>query len=284
MNTSICIKTNNDIILNYLLTNLDYISDISFSKKSFKMHECVIIHSLTNNIYAFYESISTLLTKTIVNFFEKKLILRFLNINYFYFSNKELKDINYLTNSIINSDECAKTFKIDRNNSLKNCIIEYFKDNKSMILEGFVNFRIKSYINILEEYITIAVNEYIIQKEYTRLIELLKLYINTQESKISYVHLIYLEKKAFLVDEHKNLINTKNIELELKYLSDISFCEKDYLLNTLLTLLPQKIYLHLIGKEDEFINTLKQIFQKKMSVCTNCDICKLYKIKSQKNF
>lgn len=53
----------------------------------------------------------------------------------------------------------------------------------------------------------------------------------------------------------------------------------NYTLNTLLTLLPQKIYIHLIDDYiDEFINTLKLIFEKRISYCHDCDICNIYKI------
>ena len=45
----------------------------------------------------------------------------------------------------------------------------------------------------------------------------------TKKSRISCVHLIYLDAKAILTDENKNLINLQNESLDLKYFSDISF-------------------------------------------------------------
>ena len=45
-------------------------------------------------------------------------------------------------------------------------------------------------------------------------------------------------------------------------MSDISFSSNDYALNTLLNLVPKKIYIHLLdGESDEFINTIKLIFE-----------------------
>ena len=71
----------------------------------------------------------------------------------------------------------------------------------------------------------------------------------------------------------------KNI-LDVKYLSDISFSENDFVLNTILNLLPQKIFLHL-PKTDinqfEFINTLKLVFETRIVICNDCNICNLYK-------
>jgi len=54
-------------------------------------------------------------------------------------------------------------------------------------------------------------------------------------------------------------------------LSDISFSSNDYTLNSLLTLLPRRIYIHIIdGIEDEFINTLKLIFDNRVCICNDC--------------
>ena len=70
-----------------------------------------------------------------------------------------------------------------------------------------------------------------------------------------------------------------NNVLNAKYISDISFSSNDYALNNLLTLLPQKIYIHLANSyEDEFINTLKLIFNDRIFICKDCDICRLYSI------
>ena len=69
-----------------------------------------------------------------------------------------------------------------------------------------------------------------------------------------------------------------------KYLSDITFSANDYALNTLLTLVPSKIYIHLIDNNiDEFITTLKLIFENRVIYCNDCTICKMYKNKNKEN-
>ena len=56
-----------------------------------------------------------------------------------------------------------------------------------------------------------------------------------------------------------------SIEFNTKYLSDISFSSNDYVLNALLTILPNKIFVHLGNySPDEFINTLMLIFEDKI--------------------
>lgn len=83
------------------------------------------------------------------------------------------------------------------------------------------------------------------------------------------VHLIYSSSESILLDKNQNLIIGTDDIFKAKYLSDISFSSNDYALNTLLNLLPQKINIHLEdNKIDEFINTIKLIFENRVHLCT----------------
>lgn len=201
-----------------------------------------------------------------------KLILK----NYFYFSSNERKHI---------LDICFDIFTDDFNlyfDKKYNCLINdfqnYLNNNKSIILTGFINFRIKDYLLILENIVDEAVNRFLIEKEYFEFVSLLKMYINSQTPNCEIVHLIYNNENSILLDENKEVIKTSNEIFKAKYLSDITFSSNDYALNGLLTLLPKKIYIHLIDNcVDEFIHTLGLIFEGKVEICTDCNICKIYK-------
>ena len=117
-----------------------------------------------------------------------------------------------------------------------------------MILSGFVNFRLPEYIKFIDSLVDTSVNKFVLEKEYNEFIELLRLYINSKNPNCKYVHLIYMNEDSILLDENKNLITVSQDAFNAKYLSDISFSSNDYVLNTLLDLIPKKIYLHLIRR------------------------------------
>jgi len=276
LSNSICIKINNEIILDYLEQNLKSKKSIRISRNTFKIYKNIIIHYLGNNRNHFFEELTNILSDLVINFYEKKLICRLINVNYFYFLDYEKKDIISICQDIITSKEFNYNNN-DRKKVIKNIFLDYLKDNNSIVLEGFINFRLKDYIKILDSITDSAVNKFIIEREYEQLIKLLQLYINTKASNINCIHLVYSNEGSFLIDDNKNLIDFKGNIFNVKYLSDISFSDNDYILNTLLTLLPQKLYVHLISKEDEFIKTLELIFGNKLTLCTKCDICNIYK-------
>lgn len=137
---------------------------------------------------------------------------------------------------------------------LYNSFFEFLLSNKYLVLDGFLNFRIKDYMDILDDIVNTATNHYIVEKEYLEFISLLKLYIKSRPAETNIVHLIYSTNESILLDENKEIIQITGDFLNAKYLSDISFSSNDYTLNALLSLLPENIFIHLIDNyADEFI-------------------------------
>ena len=275
---SLCIKTNNSYLQNYLLNELKNInlSNVCFSKNKFKHYENVIIHYLGTNYNDFYSKISSILSFLVIDELEDDLLKNIILQNYFYFDINERNKILEICYELT-AENLANNFDI-KFKKLHDSFFEFISCNKSIVLNGFINFRIKSYMKILESLVDNAVNTYIVEKEYLEFISLLKLYINSQDSNCDLVHLVYYNSDSLLLDSDKNIINTSSDIFNAKYLSDITFSSNDYTLNTLLSLLPKKIYIHLIdGYIDEFINTIKLIFENRIIICTDCNICKIYK-------
>ena len=277
---SFCIKTNNNQILNYLLNEFENVNleNIYISKLKFKFYKNLIIHYKGKDLDSFYTTFSNIISSTIINFYEKSIIKHILKCNYFYFSDIEQQKIFEIVNNYLYNGELEEVSL--RKDSIKISCISYFTNNKTAILDGFVNFRINDYIKILDYVVDLAVNKFVIDREYTEFIDLLKCYINSKDYGTSLVHLIYQAEESILLDEFKSIIKLEDSVLNSKFLSDISFSSNDYTLNSLLTLLPRKIYIHIIdGIEDEFINTLKLIFDDRICICNDCNICKAYRLK-----
>ena len=283
---SFCIKTNNNKITNYLLENYKKITleNTYISSLKFKVYNNVILHYKGNNLDLFYNTFSEIISSCIIQFYEKSIINRIISSNYFYFSHIEQQKIFHIVNNYLDNNELNEC--IIRKNSIKASCYDYFANNKTAILDGFINFRLNDYIKIMDCIVDLAVNKFVIDREYSEFINLLKSYINSKCPNKSYIHLIYNNQESILLDEFKNEISINNNAFDnSKLVSDISFSTNDYTLNTLLTLLPEKIYIHLIDNvEDEFINTLKLIFSDRIHLCNDCNICELFKLNKIKKW
>lgn len=275
---SFCIKNNNNEILEYLLNSIKEINmeGISFSKKSFKYYNNLIVHYKGSNSALFVYKMSEIITNCILKFYEKNIVKRKLNSDFCYFDAQEKEAIYNNCLEILNekdSNDC-----IIRKEKIFSCLCDYIFSNKFFILDGFVNFRLFEYISLLEEVLETAVNKFIIDKEYKEFISLLQGYIFSQKNKSNIVHIIYSYSDPIILDESENVIPYNNEIISSKYLSDISFSSKDYCLNILLNLLPKQVIVHMLAEEDEFIETLKLIFKNRIIICKECNICKTFSL------
>lgn len=290
---SFCIKTNNNDILNYLLSRIHEVDfeDLIYSKNKFKIYENVIIHYQGEDNDKFLEFLVELITEVIIEFYEEKLIKQILNYNYFYFDEYERIKICNNCMEIIDSGFKPENnfYNIDnlegkrleektRIDMVKCAVKFYLRENKSMILEGFVHFRLKEYLSYLDNVIDTAVNQFIIEKEYNEFINILRIYVESKIPNCNLIHLIYINGESIILDEEKNIVSVSENVINAKYLSDISFSSNDLALNILLTLLPEKVEIHLIGDEDDFINTIKLIFDGRVFICKECNICRTYRM------
>lgn len=277
--SSLCIKTNNEDILEYLqqeFTNFNMLN-VSFSCNEFKSYKNIIIHYTGIDNELFYTKLATIFSYLVIDYFETDIIKNILVANYFYFDNSELNTIfEMCTENLCDDNEFS--FQ-NRQILLFDVFYEYITNHHSIVISGFVSFRLVDYRHLIEDLVDFSVNEFIVEREYLEFISLLKLYVNSQNSLSNVIHLVFFDYDTFMLDENMEVIDIDENALNAKYLSDVSFSKNDYVLNTLLNLLPKKIFLHLVSTSNniDFINSLQLIFENRIEICTDCNICNLYK-------
>lgn len=264
---SVCIKTNNTKSLNYLLRLLDNtkLKNICYSCNQFKNYKNIIIHYTDKSVKSFISTISEHLSFLVIENYEKNIIKKLIFTNYFYFDSQERNTVFEIALNLLSEND----FNIieNRQTLIRNAFYNYLLDNNKIVLDGFINFRLKKYLDFLNSVIDDAVNHFIVEREYWEFISLLKIYINSEASSIEQVHLIYNNSECTLLDESMNIIDIDEDVFSAKYLSDITFSSNDYILNTLLNLVPKKIFIHLSdGIYDEFINTLQLVFEDRIEI------------------
>lgn len=144
---SFCIKTNNKNILAYLLNNFNF-PNTYISIRKFKIYKNIIIHYIGENASAFYNELANNLVSLILNFYEENLLKSIIKSNYFYFSESEQdivldKCLTYL------KDTSSVEYQV-RIEHIYIAALKYITNNKSMILRGFILFRLSNYMKILD--------------------------------------------------------------------------------------------------------------------------------------
>lgn len=157
---TVCIKSVSEEKIEFLIQQFEKLPiNICMSNYRFKTFDNLIIHYLENEyIDEFYEVVAIVLKKCIENFYEEDIIRKSVEKNYFYLSSIERNYIFEITKKVLElPDE-----KIgNKNDILKNLIKEYITENKKILIEGFVNFRIKEYKELLDKIVEVSVFSYL---------------------------------------------------------------------------------------------------------------------------
>jgi len=242
------------------------------SSNSFKTLKMVVSNALGNYIISQYED---------------KLIARIINSNYCYFNSAEKKEILAKALDIISNEDkklYSSLFQIRRRNIIIRKLKDYFDNSNSLILEGFINFRLKEYMKDLEEIVDKAVDDFLMEREYREFIRLLRYFVDIQNPKFEIIHVIAgYDGKYVLFDETGREITNECIQEFVNEISEGEINYDDLLVSSLITFAPRKIMMHCKGqmRNKELFETIKNVFSGRVYICNGCEICIVNMVKTE---
>lgn len=249
--------------------------DKKINEKSTQSYNILMLH------------VSNALADYIIRQYEEKLLTRIINTNYCYFNTVERRDILNLSLKAIRNDDknfLNSLFQIRRRNVIIRKLLDYFEGSNSLILDGFVNFRLKDYMKDLEEIVEKAVDEFLMEREYREFIRLLKYFVEIQDPKFNVIHVIAgYDNKYVLMDEYKNEITNECIQDFVNEITEGEINYDDLLVSSLITLAPKKIIIHGPSqfKNKELLETIKNVFSGRVTICNGCESCLFSLVKSE---
>lgn len=226
----------------------------------------------------FVSCVANALSDIIINHWEPILVRRIIKENYFYFNRAEQDKIYDYARALLNYDEASGrhnvSFQIKRKTFVLHKIQEFLSKNDLIILDGFINFRLKDYIIQLEDSVDFAIDEFLMDKEYREFIKLLRHFVDLQEPKRDLVNVVFADNQIILMDENLNFIERdSSLDLIAKENPDVNM--DDIIVSTLINIAPRKITIHGFNGNDksEVVNALYNIFEGRVAFCNQCEIC-----------
>lgn len=230
--------------------------------------------------------ISNALADYIMKQYEERLLTRIISGNFCYFNGAERREILSRALKIIKNEDKTfinSLFHIKRRSIIIKRLMDYFENSNSIILDGFVNFRLKEYMKDLEDVVDKAVDDFLTDREYKEFIRLLRYFVDIQEPKIDTVHVVVnFDSRYVLLDGTRREITNECVR---EYVNEISteINYDDLLVSSLITFAPKKIILHGTGRfrNKELIETIKSIFIGRVVICHGCEVCSAKMLKSE---
>lgn len=279
--------TNPTLIINRLNNELKtlqregYFFDIDIDKVGeFTFMDCIFHHEKLSNEESFNTiklSIANCLADIIIEEWESLLIRKIVMENFYYYNDEEKQAILNKAKNILNPAGLKSFNQNLRKEKVMQRISEYLDLHKNLIVEGFINFRLKDYQNELEVIVNSAVDELLMEKEYQEFIRLLKYFVDIQEPRIHKVQIVFKNNGKFsLLNENDQPIKHDCLEGLMIDLLENEINYDDLLISALITLAPRELVLHMEPKveDTETINTIIKVFGNRVVKCTGCPKCR----------
>ena len=218
--------------------------------------------------------LSMLLYKFMSKEFYNKKLIKFLNENYFFLKAEEIKDLkriceaSFLCEGKINDEN--EVYYINRKNSITRKILQCVAENNLINVEGFIRFRIREMESDFQGIIDKVVEKYMVDKEYDEFINLLKYFVEIQESKIEEVNIFPKSDGKYIIKDKSGKDISEELVRELKNTKyHDTNNEEDIIISGLITLAPQKIVIHNVDDfyRKELIDTIENVFEDRVKFC-----------------
>ena len=221
--------------------------------------------------------VANMLTELIVLREEKKIVGKIIAAHYGYYNEMERQSIyDHAMELLSGENDVIVDFGIAaRCRKILEKILEYLENHHELVLEGFINFRLKEYREKLVQTVDKAADDYVMDLEYKEFIRVLQCFIDIQEPQVEEVHVIVVESGIYkIVDAQGKIINNHNFENFLLR-RDEHINHDDLLITALITIAPYHVMLHLHdhddGVERHVVETIKKIFDGRVMICEGCD-------------
>ncbi|CUH96189.1 hypothetical protein P22_2278 [Propionispora sp. 2/2-37] len=222
--------------------------------------------------------VANILSDVIIVKEEKDIIRKIIRQNYYYFSDEERKAVYDNTLKVLNGNSAiVNEFNItDRRKKILTKLIDYLDNHHELIVEGFVNFRLKEYRKELVQVVDKVVDDFMMELEYKEFIRVLRYFVDIQESQIEEVHILMNQKGIFkIIDTSGKAIHNQYLENYISQsVEEINY--GDLLVTALITMAPEHIILHGSDPTDgqETVEIIKNIFEGRVMTCKGCAVCR----------
>jgi len=220
------------------------------------------------------------MTTLILHFIEDRLLLSIISDTFYFQDKEEQQQILQLAHSFLDGERydyrMGKQPSVSRKTLIANALKHFLKDGLSFSFSSFVTFRLKPYMEQLQHYVELAIDEYKLEQEYQNFVQMLRDFVAAKRPKLPVIHLVHKPPSFLFLDEKLREITAG----ELKQLIDRNLIVSQpmyidsSLLAPLVSIAPAIIYLYTDHEEDGMVQTIQNVFQERIRLYRQSDFAK----------
>lgn len=187
---------------------------------------------------------------------------------YFYEDEDEQQQILDIIQSILegNRDDLESLIHdSSMNEQIEKAVSQLFEEQSSFSFDSFVRFRMRPFMEQLEKYVEISIDEYKLEQEYQMFIQTLRQFLSERKPKMDKLHLLMGEEVTFFDEALKEIPRSELVRMiDRRLLSNHPVYVDSVTIAPLLSIAPAVIYLYTKDREQPLVRTIENIFEERV--------------------
>lgn len=221
--------------------------------------------------------VANALSDVILNRWEERFLRKLIRSHYGYLGPEEQETVyGYAYRSLYMPEGRDQTlhYRVKRKGKILARLTEYLDKNNELFLDGFVTFRLKDYVQELEEAVDLAVEEFMLEKEHDEFVRLLRYFVEMQEPRLPAAGVCRGRGGLVLVDGDGRHLKREDLEPLLGEAGQVAMDAEDFVISTLIALAPRALVIHRpVERNKGMVDTLRGIFGSRLTICSGCALC-----------
>jgi putative sporulation protein YtxC len=230
-----------------------------------------IVKIIDNNVsQAIFDNIKKAFYEFIIKIKRDDWFREMLKERYYYEDPEEQQQIIEIIYSVLEGQREELALLLKENNEepkLKQAVDEVFLNHVPFSFDSFYKFRLRPYLQMLESYVEISIDEYKMEQEYQMFVQTLREFLANREPKIESLHLLFDEEITFYNETFQEIKRgelTKMIDRKLLFNHPIYVDSAS--IAPLLSIAPRNILIYTIDPEAPLVRTIKNIFEERVTI------------------
>lgn len=194
---------------------------------------------------------------------------------YYYEDEDEQQQILDIIQSILegNRDDLESLIHDQRmNEQMEKAVSLLFDEQTTFSFDSFVRFRMRPFMEQLEKYVEISIDEYKLEQEYQMFIQTLRQFLSERKPKIQQLHLLMGEGVSFYDEEYQEISRSELVRMmDRRLLSNHPVYVDSVTIAPLLSIAPAVIYLYTKDRDQPLIRTIENIFEERVKFMSFTD-------------
>ncbi|HHY16728.1 MAG TPA: hypothetical protein GX524_01505 [Firmicutes bacterium] len=218
------------------------------------------------------------LSDIIIDEYEELLVVSLVDGNYGYLAARDReilkkKILRRLDNGAVSSGNLRTYQRSQRKSRVWAKLAEYLEREDQIILEGFITFRLKEYLEELFDLVDHIVEEYLIDREYREFLRLLRHFMKKQKNPLPVINIVRNSDSKYVILDSQLQQVQGDIRLFLERNTDfLGLGIDDLVVSAVVTLAPHEVIWHGSAENSPCFDLINDLFDQTVVVCKGCEL------------